>query len=129
MNRDRLLLAAPALACAGLLGFVGVEDMVARMGAVADGYAAYRGALAAGDEPAAQVSVQFVTETELFATSPTARRRRKQEQVSDVNALIKDLSETGHKVAQSNYFCTSTNARSWYLLLSQMKCVRVHQCR
>ena len=37
--------------------------------------------------------VDFVTETELFAASPTARKRRKQEQVSDVEALIKDLSE------------------------------------
>jgi len=44
-------------------------------------------------EPDAGIAIQFVTETELFATSPTARRRRKQEQVSDVNALIKDLSE------------------------------------
>ncbi|MBP9906475.1 MAG: transcription-repair coupling factor, partial [Rhodoferax sp.] len=37
--------------------------------------------------------VDFVTETELFAASPTTRRRKKQEQVSDVEALIKDLSE------------------------------------
>ncbi len=37
--------------------------------------------------------VDFVTETELFAAGPVARRRRKQEQVSDVEALIKDLSE------------------------------------
>jgi transcription-repair coupling factor (superfamily II helicase) len=37
--------------------------------------------------------VDFVTETELFAASPTARKRKKQEQVSDVEALIKDLSE------------------------------------
>ncbi len=37
--------------------------------------------------------IDFVTETELFATGPVARRRRKQEQVSDVEALIKDLSE------------------------------------
>ncbi|MDE2566775.1 MAG: DEAD/DEAH box helicase, partial [Burkholderiales bacterium] len=44
-------------------------------------------------EPEAGVSVQFVTETELFATTPQARRRRKQEQVSSVEALIKDLSE------------------------------------
>ncbi|TMH10313.1 MAG: hypothetical protein E6H65_13275, partial [Betaproteobacteria bacterium] len=44
-------------------------------------------------EPEEQIAIEFVTETELFATSPTARRRRKQEQVSDVNALIKDLSE------------------------------------
>jgi transcription-repair coupling factor (superfamily II helicase) len=37
--------------------------------------------------------LDFVTETELFAAGPTARRRKKQEQVSDVEALIKDLSE------------------------------------
>jgi transcription-repair coupling factor (superfamily II helicase) len=37
--------------------------------------------------------IDLVTETELFAAGPTARRRRKQEQVSDVEALIKDLSE------------------------------------
>ncbi|MEY2684802.1 MAG: Transcription-repair-coupling factor, partial [Pseudomonadota bacterium] len=35
----------------------------------------------------------LVTETELFAASPTTRRRKKQEQVSDVDALLKDLSE------------------------------------
>ncbi|MET0333216.1 MAG: transcription-repair coupling factor, partial [Rhizobacter sp.] len=38
-------------------------------------------------------NIQFVTETELFATTPTARRKRKQEQVSDLNTLIKDLAE------------------------------------
>ena len=37
--------------------------------------------------------VDFVTETELFAAGPVTRRRKKQEQVSDVEALIKDLSE------------------------------------
>jgi transcription-repair coupling factor (superfamily II helicase) len=37
--------------------------------------------------------IDLVTETELFAAGPTTRRRRKQEQVSDVDALIKDLSE------------------------------------
>jgi transcription-repair coupling factor (superfamily II helicase) len=37
--------------------------------------------------------IDLVTETELFASGPTTRRRRKQEQVSDVDALIKDLSE------------------------------------
>ena len=37
--------------------------------------------------------VDLVTETELFATGPSTRRRKKQEQVSDVEALIKDLSE------------------------------------
>ncbi len=50
-------------------------------------------------------AIEFVTETELFATSPTARRRRKQEQVSDVNALIKDLSElkVGDPVVHVNH--------------------------
>jgi len=37
--------------------------------------------------------IDLVTETELFAAGPTLRRRKKQEQVSDVDALIKDLSE------------------------------------
>jgi transcription-repair coupling factor (superfamily II helicase) len=37
--------------------------------------------------------IDLVTETELFAAGPTTRRRKKQEQVSDVDALIKDLSE------------------------------------
>lgn len=49
--------------------------------------------------------IALVTETELFATSPTARRRRKQEQASDVNALIKDLSElkVGDPVVHINH--------------------------
>lgn len=37
--------------------------------------------------------IDLVTETELFATGASTRRRKKQEQVSDVDALIKDLSE------------------------------------
>jgi transcription-repair coupling factor (superfamily II helicase) len=40
-----------------------------------------------------EAGIDFVTETELFAAGPTTRRRKKQEQVSDVDALIKDLSE------------------------------------
>ncbi len=44
-------------------------------------------------DEAESLSVQFLTETELFATTPQARRRRKQEQTSSVDALIKDLSE------------------------------------
>ncbi|KQV60512.1 transcription-repair coupling factor [Pelomonas sp. Root1217] len=53
----------------------------------------------------AQQPVQLFTETELFATMPTTRRRRKQEQVSDVNALIKDLSElkVGDPVVHINH--------------------------
>ncbi|MBL8315448.1 MAG: transcription-repair coupling factor [Rubrivivax sp.] len=56
-------------------------------------------------EPAAGIAVQFVTETELFATTPQARRRRKQEQVSSVDALIKDLSElkVGDPVVHINH--------------------------
>jgi transcription-repair coupling factor (superfamily II helicase) len=56
-------------------------------------------------EPAEGRSIQFVTETELFATTPTGRRRRKQEQVSDVNALIKDLAElkAGDPVVHVNH--------------------------
>jgi transcription-repair coupling factor (superfamily II helicase) len=38
-------------------------------------------------------SWQLLTETELFATLPSTRRRRRQEQASNVDALIKDLSE------------------------------------
>ena len=44
-------------------------------------------------EPADGRSLQFLTETELFASTPQVRRRRKQEQTSSVDALIKDLSE------------------------------------
>ena len=40
-----------------------------------------------------EAGIELVTETELFAAGPTVRRRRKQEQTSDVEALIKDLSE------------------------------------
>ncbi|MBV8502508.1 MAG: transcription-repair coupling factor [Paucibacter sp.] len=49
--------------------------------------------------------IQLFTETELFASTPTTRRRRKQEQVSDVNALIKDLSElkVGDPVVHVNH--------------------------
>ena len=56
-------------------------------------------------ESAPAVSVQFLTETELFASSPSTRRRRKQEQVSSVDALIKDLSElkVGDPVVHLNH--------------------------
>jgi len=40
-----------------------------------------------------EAGIDFITETELFAAGPSTRRRKKQEQVSDVEALIKDLSE------------------------------------
>ncbi|MBB3282285.1 transcription-repair coupling factor [Mitsuaria sp. BK037] len=64
--------------------------------------------LAAGffwNEPDEGRQIQLFTETELFATTPTTRRRRKQEQVSDVNALIKDLSElkVGDPVVHTNH--------------------------
>ena len=37
--------------------------------------------------------IDFVTETELFAATAGARRRRKQEQASNLEAMIKDLAE------------------------------------
>ena len=53
----------------------------------------------------AGTAIQFITETELFASSPQGRRRRKQEQVSSVEALIKDLSElkVGDPVVHGNH--------------------------
>jgi transcription-repair coupling factor (superfamily II helicase) len=53
----------------------------------------------------AATSIQFVTETELFATTRETRKRRKQEQVSSVDALIKDLSElkVGDPVVHLNH--------------------------
>ncbi|HSW03298.1 transcription-repair coupling factor [Aquabacterium sp.] len=64
--------------------------------------------LAAGffwHEPADGKAIQFFTETELFASTPQARRRRKQEQTSSVDALIKDLSELkiGDPVVHANH--------------------------
>jgi transcription-repair coupling factor (superfamily II helicase) len=64
--------------------------------------------LAAGffwHEPAEHRALQLITETELFATAPTSRRRKKQEQVSNVDALIKDLSELkiGDPVVHANH--------------------------
>jgi transcription-repair coupling factor (superfamily II helicase) len=56
-------------------------------------------------EPEADKAIQFITETELFASTPQARRRRKQEQTSSVDALIKDLSELkiGDPVVHANH--------------------------
>lgn len=56
-------------------------------------------------EPAENRAIQFITETELFASTPQARRRRKQEQTSSVDALIKDLSELkiGDPVVHANH--------------------------
>jgi transcription-repair coupling factor (superfamily II helicase) len=48
---------------------------------------------AVAGEPLPPGAIEFITETELFATPPSTRRRRKQEAVSDVGALIKDLAE------------------------------------
>jgi transcription-repair coupling factor (superfamily II helicase) len=50
-------------------------------------------------------NIDLVTETELFAVGATTRRRKKQEQVSDVEALIKDLSElnVGDPVVHSQH--------------------------
>ncbi len=53
----------------------------------------------------AEQGLDFVTETELFAAGPSVRRRKKQEQESDVEALIKDLSElnVGDPVVHSQH--------------------------
>ncbi|MCZ2407959.1 MAG: transcription-repair coupling factor [Burkholderiales bacterium] len=40
-----------------------------------------------------QEGIDLVTETELFAATGGARRRRKQEQTSDLEAMVKDLAE------------------------------------
>jgi len=49
--------------------------------------------------------IEFITETELFDASPTTRRRRKNDQVTDIDSLIKDLSElkVGDPVVHSNH--------------------------
>jgi len=49
--------------------------------------------------------IDLVTETELFSAGPTLRRRRKQEEVSDVESLIRDLSElqVGDPVVHSSH--------------------------
>ncbi len=44
-------------------------------------------------DAAGSPGIEFVTETELFAATPAARRRKRQQATSDVEALIKDLSE------------------------------------
>jgi transcription-repair coupling factor (superfamily II helicase) len=66
----------------------GNEHFAIAVAPLAQGFAWHR----PGPDAAAH-SLEFVTETELFATTPGARKRRRQEQTSDVNALIKDLSE------------------------------------
>jgi len=64
-----------------------------------------QGFAARSDDQADAHAIEFVTETELFAMAPGARRRRRQEQTSDVNALIKDLSElnVGDPVVHVNH--------------------------
>ena len=49
--------------------------------------------------------IQFITETELFDATPATRRRRKADQATDVDSLIKDLSElnVGDPVVHSNH--------------------------
>ncbi len=49
--------------------------------------------------------IDFITETELFAAAGSARRRRRQEKASNVDALVRDLSELreGDPVVHTNY--------------------------
>ncbi|HWK83719.1 MAG TPA: CarD family transcriptional regulator, partial [Caldimonas sp.] len=78
----------------------GAERFAIAVAPLAQGFAWHPDA--ANDEAAA---IEFVTETELFATTPSTRRRRRQEPTSDVNALIKDLSElkVGDPVVHVNH--------------------------
>ncbi len=82
----------------------GTEHVAIVAAPLAAGFHWHEPAPAAGQqiEP---VSIQFITETELFATTPQARRRRKQEQTSSVDSLIKDLSElkVGDPVVHLNH--------------------------
>ncbi len=92
-------LAVPSVAT--LAEFLGGDEKVAIAAApLAEGFH-WHGPGAAGGA----AGVQFVTETELFATTREARRRRKQEQVSNVDALIKDLAElnVGDPVVHLNH--------------------------
>src|SRR5436190_3414219 len=79
----------------------GVERFAIAVAPLAQGFAARPEGAAANDSG----TIEFVTETELFAMAPGARRRRRQEQTSDVNALIKDLSElnVGDPVVHVNH--------------------------
>ncbi|RZL03353.1 MAG: transcription-repair coupling factor [Rubrivivax sp.] len=58
-----------------------------------------------GEGSQKSTGLQFITETELFDAAPTTRRRRKQEQTTDVDSLIKDLSElnVGDPVVHANH--------------------------
>ncbi|MFN3809183.1 MAG: transcription-repair coupling factor [Roseateles asaccharophilus] len=85
-----------------------VKDLAEFEADASEKFAITAAPLAAGffwHEPDEGRALQLFTETELFATTPTTRRRRKQEQVSDVNALIKDLSElkVGDPVVHTNH--------------------------
>ena len=87
-------------AVAALADFIAGSDRFAiAVAPLAQGFIAD----ADGGDPAA--AIEFVTETELFAMAPGTRRRRRQEQTSDVNALIKDLSElkVGDPVVHVNH--------------------------
>jgi transcription-repair coupling factor (superfamily II helicase) len=86
-------------AVASLAAFeAGSEHFAIAVAPLAQGFAWHR-----ADADAA--TLEFVTETELFAMTPGARRRRRQEPTSDVNSLIKDLSElkVGDPVVHVNH--------------------------
>ncbi len=79
-------------------------DSLAEFQASAEKIGVATAALSAGFSWPEQ-GLDLVTETELFSAGPTTRRRKKQEQVSDVEALIKDLSElnVGDPVVHTNH--------------------------
>ena len=78
----------------------GSEHFAIAVAPLAQGFSAH-----AGSEGESARTIEFVTETELFAMTPGTRRRRRQEATSDVNALIKDLSElkVGDPVVHVNH--------------------------
>ncbi len=79
----------------------GAEHFAIAVAPLAEGFAAREDGAAAE----ASRTIEFVTETELFAMAPSTRRRKRQELTSDVNALIKDLSElkVGDPVVHVNH--------------------------
>ncbi len=98
-GRRALLLAESLGRRESLLDFLRASDLAPPSFDTLDDFLAADAPLGIAAAPVAEgfawvgQGVDLVTETELFAAGPTTRRRRKQEQVSDVEALIKDLSE------------------------------------
>ena len=83
----------------------GLDAFVASDHAMAMTVAPFAGGFIWHDPSGQTPGIEFITETELFDAAPTVRRRRKQEQTTDVDSLIKDLSELniGDPVVHANH--------------------------